>query len=745
MDGHSGGRFVVGIGQGVALNGAHLELQAGENVLEIAIREDGTQLDGFVITNNLALDEDAMPSEIDPPPIAGGPVPEDGAIEVDAATLEWTSPGVAVSSTVYLSTDETIDDADLLGETDLGIILAALEPGVSYWWRVDSVEADGTVNTGEVWTFATIALETHFPVPEDGAQSQALDAKLSWTAGKVVIMHDVYFGTDESLIAARDAGTFKGKLMDASYDPGELAAETTYYWAVDQFTPTGTVAGPIWSFTTIGAIPITDPNVKVYFSFDGLEGDLVFDESGHSHHGLLMGDPQLNPVGVVVGCLDFDGDGDYVDAGTSAALDGLSANMSASAWINIRSITNSWMTIMAKGENAWRIAINNGTLGLHFGFTGGDRGWQAANSASEIGLNEWHLVVATYDTIEGAKIYIDGVVDGSNPDLDGVQMNNMPFLVGENPEAVGRFFDGLIDEVRVYDITLTGADILNMVMSDVTGPGDVVKGVPDEPRDGDIAGWPDGEYPWMTLDDDTSTKFLHFRGDVSPTGFVVEPAMGPTIVTGLTFTTANDDYGRDPTSFEVYGSNESIDGPYELIAAGDVVDFMQADVWPRFTMNATPITFPNMVAYKYYQVLFPTVRDVSAANSMQIGEVELLGVLPTANVLVGAFAFGSRLLECATYNDPTVNYTMVHHESVQAIEYDAARGYGYEVIYPVDSPFGNRSCYGVFGPFDDSANNRNEFPDESPEELYDSFIGAKNFTNEVSEVTMGDKMTPSPT
>jgi hypothetical protein len=113
--------------------------------------------------------------------------------------------------------------------------------------------------------------------------------------------------------------------------------------------------------------------------------------------------------------------------------------------------------------------------------------------------------------------------------------------------------------------------------------------------------------------------------------------------------------------------------------------------------------------------------------------------------LVSAFAFGSRLLDCPTFNDPTVKYTMVHHTSPEALQYDPARGYGYEVIYPVDSPFGDRAGYGKFGPFDDSPNNRNKFPDECPEQIYDSVIGAKSFTSEVSAVTMGDPNTPSPT
>jgi len=172
----------------------------------------------------------------------------------------------------------------------------------------------------------------------------------------------------------------------------------------------------------------------------------------------------------------------------------------------------------------------------------------------------------------------------------------------------------------------------------------------------------------LAVDDDVSTKFLHFRGEVSPTGFVVEPAMGATVVTGLTLTTANDATERDPASFELSGSNDSIDGPYELIAAGDVVDFVQEAVWPRFAMNATPITFENTVAYKYYQVMFPTVRDAGSANSMQIAEVELIGV-PAAGPENLALAANGGLEDdltgagWSTYGDATME---VVHDLVDA-------------------------------------------------------------------------------
>ena len=182
-------------------------------------------------------------------------------------------------------------------------------------------------------------------------------------------------------------------------------------------------------------------------------------------------------------------------------------------------------------------------------------------------------------------------------------------------------FPGDVDDCRVYNRVLTEAEIAKLALrvSDVTGPGDVVQGVPN---DGD---WPGAETPDLAVDDNTATKYLHFKGETEPTGFQVAPAIGHTVVTGLTFTTANDATERDPITYELSGSNGSLDGPYELIASGEIVDFNQVAALPRFTQNATPISFENDVAYTYYQLMFPTVRDAGAANSMQIAEVELLG------------------------------------------------------------------------------------------------------------------------
>jgi hypothetical protein len=154
---------------------------------------------------------------------------------------------------------------------------------------------------------------------------------------------------------------------------------------------------------------------------------------------------------------------------------------------------------------------------------------------------------------------------------------------------------------------------------DITSTQDNVIGVPTN------GNWPAAEIAPNVVDNNTGTKFLHFSGKTEPTGVRIQVSSGDTIVTGLTFTTANDAPERDPVKYELSGSNDGLNGPWTVIAAGDIVDFAGAEPWARKTIGTTPITFENAMAYKFYQVMFPAIRDATKANSMQISEIELLG------------------------------------------------------------------------------------------------------------------------
>ena len=95
--------------------------------------------------------------------------------------------------------------------------------------------------------------------------------------------------------------------------------------------------------------------------------------------------------------------------------------------------------------------------------------------------------------------------------------------------------------------------------------------------------------------------------------------------------------------------------------------------------------------------------------------------------------FGSRDLAVETPNNPGNDYTMVFHENdpdyyLDELAYSPDRGWGFEIINPDGEA--DRNGSGIFGPFDDSPNGRNNFEDE----MYNSFIGFKSHPDNCDEL-----------
>jgi len=213
-------------------------------------------------------------------------------------------------------------------------------------------------------------------------------------------------------------------------------------------------------FTPFEEIEPMNPGAEGLVAHYAFEND-ANDSSANALHGTLVGDPVFaeGPAGYGM-ALDLDGDGDYVDCSNNE-LFSITDAFTLSVWINWRTPTVDWQTVIAKGDNAWRLARNGGGQTIDFGFTdGGPRGWLSVATASEVPLGEWHHVTATIDTVDGAKIYLDGVLEGTNPDTGGITQGDYPVFIGENSQALNRYWDGLIDEVMIYSRVLSEAEVL---------------------------------------------------------------------------------------------------------------------------------------------------------------------------------------------------------------------------------------------------------------------------------------------
>ncbi len=84
--------------------------------------------------------------------------------------------------------------------------------------------------------------------------------------------------------------------------------------------------------------------------------------------------------------------------------------------------------------------------------------FNVALSNSTIPLNEWHHVAATWDG-SVITLYIDGIADGTMPAGGALYDDGLEMNVGNRWNCLRRSFDGIIDEVRVWNEVRTEAEI----------------------------------------------------------------------------------------------------------------------------------------------------------------------------------------------------------------------------------------------------------------------------------------------
>jgi hypothetical protein len=190
---------------------------------------------------------------------ASNPIPRHNAIGVTSGLLQWIEAKNAASYNVYFGTNPTPDEL-IQNQTETEYMVANLEPGTAYYWRIDVIMPDTTVQQGDIWSFTSAPLTAHSPDPADGGRYIELDADLSWQPGMYAQTHDVYFGTDETAVTNADTSSdeFKGNqpLTTTTFEPGPLQANTTYYWRIDEVNDQhtdGLWTGDVWSFTALGA------------------------------------------------------------------------------------------------------------------------------------------------------------------------------------------------------------------------------------------------------------------------------------------------------------------------------------------------------------------------------------------------------------------------------------------------------------------------------------------------------------
>jgi pimeloyl-ACP methyl ester carboxylesterase len=205
-----------------------------------------------------------------------------------------------------------------------------------------------------------------------------------------------------------------------------------------------------------------------YYPFNGNANDA----SGNGNNGVVY-DTILttNRFGTANAAYDFNGSSSYIDIPQNLALNNLTANFTLSAWIYQRSAQPNGYRIIDKCPaglpDGWTFDTCDNNTGRKVRIQG------AANNAlnvignTEYSLMTWHHVVTTVSGTIG-KVYLDGNLDGTG-NVGNIPANVLDIFIGRahpnNGSGETEWFNGIIDDVRIYNRALSDSEIQQLYSS----------------------------------------------------------------------------------------------------------------------------------------------------------------------------------------------------------------------------------------------------------------------------------------
>ncbi|MDA1095824.1 MAG: LamG domain-containing protein [Chloroflexi bacterium] len=164
------------------------------------------------------------------------------------------------------------------------------------------------------------------------------------------------------------------------------------------------------------------------------------------------------------GALSFDGVDDRVNVGDDPSL--RVSDLTVSAWVRVDGQSEDYETIVSKRSvnYDWDLLLDTQTSKRFlFCVANSAGGFACVGAASQYLIGPWYHVTGTFDgaTVE---LYVDGVSQGT-----AAFTGSRPYLTSDVTIGVMRqsgtlirYFEGTIDEVRLYGNALTAQEVLTL-------------------------------------------------------------------------------------------------------------------------------------------------------------------------------------------------------------------------------------------------------------------------------------------
>ncbi|MEE9411699.1 MAG: FG-GAP-like repeat-containing protein, partial [Methylococcales bacterium] len=275
----------------------------------------------------------------------------------------------------------------------------------------------------------------------------------------------------------------------ASYTDNTVAADTAYVYNVTAEDNAGNESAISADLNVDTSIP-SGSELIAYYPFEEGSGLTILDLSGNGNDGTLQGNATRTSLGNPGEAIEFNGSNSYINLGP---IDITSPGMSIELWFKADDFDTGDARLISKAtgispnDHYWMISTvsSSGQHKLRFRLKTNNGGTSTLIGSSSLTAGVWTNVKVTYDGV-AMKLFQDGIEVGSLAKTGTIATStSVEAWIGANPGNV-RYFDGLIDDVRISSIP--------------TDPG-----TPSEP---DISGG--NRVKWSKLSSD--------NGDILPPG-----------------------------------------------------------------------------------------------------------------------------------------------------------------------------------------------------------------------------------
>jgi len=338
-----------------------------------------------------------------------------------------------------------------------------LAASTSYSYQVRAVDAAGNLGPySNIATATTQAPDTTAPTAPTGLSATAAGGtqiNLAWTASTDNVAVTGYqvercqgagctsFAQTATAIGTSfgDAGLTGGMSYSYRIRATDAAGNLSAYSGVASATTSSVAAGLVASY-----------------SFDEGSGTTLADSSGNGNNGTVSG-ATWTTAGRFRNALVFNGTSSRVTIPNSTSLQ-LTTGMTLEAWVFPTADPTGWRSIVYKTIDGYYLMLNPGpTVG---GTWTSGTAWLP--TPTSLALNEWTHLAATFDGT-AMRMYVNGGLVDSQPQTAPLSPTTGTLQIGADGYP-GEFFEGRIDDVRIYNRALSASEVRQLYLMEGAGP-----------------------------------------------------------------------------------------------------------------------------------------------------------------------------------------------------------------------------------------------------------------------------------